>query len=111
MSYSSATPFDSIENTQEYFRLLREMLAEVNGDIGEEIAVATQSNSTRRVDALQLVLYKTQKLEEHVKAGSRLLKDLRTLRRLLLNDQVPNDAEFEQATLEDVSYGRRPAAR
>ena len=86
-NYSPATPFDSVENAQEYFRLLCETLAEVNVEIGKEIANATQSNSTRRVEALQLVLYKTQKLEEHVKAGSRLLRDLRTLRRLLLNEK------------------------
>jgi hypothetical protein len=82
-----STPFDSVENTQEYFRFLLETLAEVTREIEGDIAVAVEVNSPRRVEALRLVQFKLQKLEEHVKASSRLLNDLRTLRRLLLNER------------------------
>jgi hypothetical protein len=82
-----STPFDSVENTQEYFRFLLETLAEIMGEIEGDIAVAAGSNLSRRVEALRLVQFKLQKLEEQVKASCRLLNDLRTLRRLLLNER------------------------
>lgn len=88
MDYRPATPFDSVENTQEYFRLLSETLMEVTQEIERDVAAAADSKSSRRQEALRLVLFKLQKLEEHVKASSRLLNDLRTLRRLLLHERV-----------------------
>jgi hypothetical protein len=83
-----ATPFDSVENTQEYFRVLSETLQEVQREIDGDIAAAAELKLSRRVEALRLVLFKLQKLEEHVKASSRLLNDLRTLRRLLLQERA-----------------------
>jgi hypothetical protein len=37
---------------------------------------------------LQIVQFKLDKLEQHLQASSRLLNDLRTLRRLLLEERV-----------------------
>jgi hypothetical protein len=88
LDYRTATPFDSVENTQEYFRFLSETLLEVTREIEGDITVAAESNLSRRVEALRLVHFKLQKLEEHVKASSRLLNDLRILRRLLLQERV-----------------------
>jgi hypothetical protein len=82
------TPFDSVENTQEYFGFLSETLKEVMREIEGDITAAAESKLSRRVEALRLVLFKLQKLEEHVKASSRLLNDLRILRRLLLQERV-----------------------
>jgi hypothetical protein len=87
VEYQRATPFDSVENTQEYFHLLSETLQEVKKEIEGDLAA--ESKGTRRLEALQLVLFKLQKLEEHVKTSSRLLNDLRTLRRLLLEERTP----------------------
>ena len=87
-NYRSATPFDSVENTQEYFKLLAETLLEVETELDGELSAAHAANSARRVEALHLVLFKLRKLEEHVKACSPLLNDLRSLRRLLLNERV-----------------------
>lgn len=84
----SATPFDSVENTQEYFRLLSDTLLEVEGEIEGDLLAAHDAKSLRRVEALHLVLFKLRKLEDHVKACSPLLNDLRSLRRLLLNERV-----------------------
>lgn len=78
------TPFDSVESTLEYFRLLSETLLEVRREIEGDIAAETESTLSRRLEALRLILFKLQKLEDHVKTGSRLLNDLRKLRRLLL---------------------------
>lgn len=84
----ASTPFDSVENTQEYFRMLAETLLDVKRDLDGDIAAAVESQSSRRVEALRLVLFKVQKLEEHAKASSLLLNDLRSLRRLLLQERA-----------------------
>jgi hypothetical protein len=88
LGYRPGTPFDSVENTQEYFRLLSETLIEVSTEIERDIDAAQAANSSRRVEALRLVLFKLQKLEGHVKACSPVLNDLRMLRRLLLNERA-----------------------
>ena len=88
MRHRTATPFDSVENTQEYFGLLAETLKEVRQEIEGDITKAAESKLSRRLEALRLVLFKLQKLEEHVTASSRLLNDLRMLRRLLLEERV-----------------------
>lgn len=88
LQHPSATPFDSVENTQEYFKLLAETLLEVEAELDVELRAAHAANSVRRVEALHLVLFKLKKLGEHVKACSPLLNDLRSLRRLLLNERA-----------------------
>ncbi len=93
MDSGHSTPFDSVENTQEYFKLLSETLPEVKQQIEADIAAAAEANESRRVEALRLVLFKLQKLEDHVRAGGRLLNDLRTLRRLLLRERVQSPEE------------------
>lgn len=77
------TPFDSIENAQDYLHLLLEAIVEARNDVTADTAEAEQAALRRRLDALRLVQFKMEKLEQHLRAGSRLLNDLRTLRRLL----------------------------
>jgi hypothetical protein len=88
MNSHPTTPFDSIENAQEYFRLLSETLSEVRREIEGDITAAPESKLSRRIEALRLVQFKLRKLEEHVNSSSRLLNDLRMLRRLLLQERV-----------------------
>jgi hypothetical protein len=88
LEYRPATPFDSVENTQEYFKLLSETLQEVKREIEGDINAEGDPKSTRRLEALRLVLFKLEKLEGHVNSSSRLLNDLRMLRRLLLQERV-----------------------
>ncbi len=83
-----ATPFDSVENTQEYFRILSETVLEVQREIEGDIDATDAAKLPRRVEALRLVLFKLRKLDEHVKSSNRLLNDLRMLRRLLLQERV-----------------------
>jgi uncharacterized membrane protein YccC len=84
---SPQTPFDSVENAHDYVRLLGEAIAEAKGEIEADLAVATKAKSERRIQALQIVQFKLDKLEQHLKTSSRLLNDLRTLRRLLLDER------------------------
>jgi len=84
----SPTPFDSIEGAQEYFRLLSETLAEAKLDIENDIAKEADSQFPRRLEALRLVQFKLEKLEQHIRASGRVLNDLRSLRRLLLQERI-----------------------
>ncbi len=82
------TPFDSIENAHEYVRLLLETMAEARQEIAADLAAAPGAQSDRRLEALRLVHYKLEKLEQHLHSSSRALNDLRTLRRLLFEERA-----------------------
>jgi hypothetical protein len=81
------TPFDSIEGSLEYLGLLREAVQKAKMDVGEEVGRANAAGAQRRLEALQLVTYKLERLGWHVDGSHRLLNDLRTLRRLLLGER------------------------
>jgi len=86
----SQNPFDTIESAHEYLRMLGSMLEEVQATTPGEFEVVEGVNAddrARREQALRLVLYKLDQLRHHVAAGSRILNDLRTLRRLLLGER------------------------
>ncbi len=87
MSSRPETPFDSIENAQDYLHLLLEAIVDSRNEIAADIAAAQEANSLRRIEALRLVEFKLEKLEQHLQSGSRALNDLRTLRRLLLEER------------------------
>ncbi len=89
------TPFDSVENAQRYVRLLVEAITEAKEEIAADIGAAAQSRSERRMQALQVVQVKLDQLERHLQTSSRLLNDLRTLRRLLLDERIEPSAAGE----------------
>jgi hypothetical protein len=68
-------------------RLLVEAITEAKSEIAADLGAAAQAKSERRVQALQIVQFKLDKLEQHLQSSSRLLNDLRTLRRLLLDER------------------------
>jgi hypothetical protein len=80
--------FDTIESGQEFLALLREAVGEARSNVDSDILAEADSSASRRISALRLVSYKLDKLEQHVKASCRLLNDLRTLRRLLLEERA-----------------------
>jgi hypothetical protein len=96
MSSRIDRPFDSIENAQQYIRLLGETTAEAMGDIDDEIILATQRMSDRRVQALRVVQYNLEKLQRYLSASGRTLNDLRSLRRLLLEERPVTNATVPQ---------------
>jgi hypothetical protein len=85
---TSDKPFENIESAQEYLALLSRELDAARRDTQGDIAREANSQIPRRRDALRLVLYTLEKLEQHIKVSRRLLNDLRTLRRLLLDKRV-----------------------
>jgi len=84
----SSTPFDSIESAHEYIGLLCEALDDAERTIGQEITHPCAFTGARHVDALRLVDYKLKTLRQHFAASRRLLTDLRTLRRYLLDERI-----------------------
>jgi hypothetical protein len=81
------TPFESIEGALEYVDLLLEAVQEAQQQVEGEIALTASPQLARRKQALQLASYKLDKLSAHVTGSRRVLNDLRTLRRLLLEER------------------------
>jgi hypothetical protein len=86
------TPFENVESAHEYLRLLSEAMLDAKRDIESDIGAEPGSTAPRRIEALRLVLYKLEKLEQHIMASRRVLNDLRTLRRLLLQERLQTTA-------------------
>jgi len=82
------TPFDSVENAQQYVHLLLDAIIEARQEIDADLAATNGARLERRLQALRLVQFKLSKLESHLQNSSRLLNDLRTLRRLLLDERA-----------------------
>ena len=87
VAYEAETPFDNIEGSHEYVAMLAEALAEARAEVEAEIAIANREQAQRRKDALILVSYNLAKLHLHITTSRRILNDLRTLRRLLLDER------------------------
>jgi hypothetical protein len=87
VNYKSQTPFDNIESALEYVNHLLEATQEAKVQIETEILRAANPQVARRKQALQLVNYKLDTLSSHIDASRRILNDLRTLRRLLLEER------------------------
>ena len=86
------TPFDTVENAHDYVRLLVEAIAEAKSEIAADLGADAKTQPQRRVEALRLVQFKLDKLEQQLQSSSRLLNDLRTLRRLLFDERPESTA-------------------
>ena len=88
MNEAQRTPFDSIEGAQEYVALLAEALEEAAAAIEQDTETNGEGpGAERRLQALRIVSYKLSQLRGHLSASRRILNDLRTLRRLLLDER------------------------
>jgi hypothetical protein len=112
MAYKPETPFDSIEGALEYVSLLAETVEETQADIASELADAQTDGAggVRRADALQIVAYKLDRLASHARACRRLLNDLRTLRRLLLDERGQDAPPPVEERPSEVRVARKPTA-
>jgi hypothetical protein len=81
------TPFDSIEGAHEYVGLLADAIAEAEAAIQEDIVLMQGQGAPRRIQALHVVAFKLEKLRNHITSSRRILNDLRSLRRLLLEER------------------------
>jgi hypothetical protein len=87
VSQEPETPFDSIEGSYEYVALLAAEIAEARKEVEADIKIAEQQRADRTKQALLLVSYNLAKLESHITCSRRILNDLRSLRRLLLDER------------------------
>jgi hypothetical protein len=88
MSHRSETPFDNIESSHEYVTLLSEAIEIALAEVEADIALAGADGADRRKEALQLVFFNMNKLKANMSSSRRILNDLRTLRRLLLEERT-----------------------
>jgi hypothetical protein len=89
--YQSATPFDNIESSHEYVSLLAKAVEEAIAEVEADIALVPEEASRRR-EAMQLVRFHLGKLSANMTSSRRILNDLRTLRRLLLEERLMETA-------------------
>lgn len=87
MSDRPETPFDNIEGALEYVGYLLDATKEAQKQIDAEIERSESRHLTRRKQAFQLVSYKLATLASHISTSRHLLRDLRMLRRLLLEER------------------------
>jgi len=87
VSQQAGSLFDTIESAHQYVQLLADVVSEVRKDLESETSCDRGSQFPRRLDAVRLALYNLDKLQFHMIAGSRILNDLRSLRRLLLEER------------------------
>ena len=87
MSFKAETPFDNIESAQQFVELLIEAIEESRRDVDVDIARTESNRSERQKQALQLVSDNLAKLSHHMTTSHRILNDLRTLRRMLLEER------------------------
>lgn len=86
-------PFDSIESAQEFMGLLSDAIVEAIRDVADDRKAAHKDAQERRVEALNLALYKLKLLDEHVAKSQKLLKDLRSIRRILVGERPDGEEE------------------
>ena len=98
MSFRPETPFDNIESAQQFVELLIEAIEESRHDVDADIARAESNRLERQKRALQLVSANLAKLSQAMTTSRRILKHLRTLRRLLLEERQLNKhyADYKQ---------------
>ncbi len=81
---------DSVETAHRFVALLGEAVAESKRDIEADVKREADGNFPRRRDAVQIVLTKLVELDALLTRSRRTLNDLRSLRRLMLEErEVP----------------------
>ena len=106
MNSQSDDPFGTLESAHDFVALLAAAVsqakAEVKADVDRE---SDSADLSRRIDALRVALYKVEKLEFHLTRSSRILNDLRTLRRLLFEERAA-----ARSAPRPASQAKQPAA-
>jgi len=105
MNTPEANPFETIESAHRFMALLSEAVSEAKQEIQSDVHREASGNEARRMEALRMALYSLEKLELHVNRSSRLLNDLRTLRRLLFSERTK---PINGQTLSPSNAGNRP---
>ena len=85
-------PFDSIESAYDFMNVLAETILEAMKDLHVDHAHALREGEARTAQAIELALFKAKVLNSYVHKSRRALNDLRTIRRLILNERMKPEA-------------------
>ncbi len=89
----SLTPFDNIESSHEYVSLLAKAVEEALAEVEADITLASESKADRTQGSFcNSCISILHKLSGHMTSSRRILNDLRTLRRLLLEERLMETA-------------------
>jgi uncharacterized membrane protein YccC len=100
-------PFGTLESAHDFVALLAAAVAEAKAEVQSDVdRESANPDLSRRIDALRIALYKVEKLEFHLTRSSRILNDLRTLRRLLFEER----AAATRSGPQPASPAKQPAA-
>jgi hypothetical protein len=94
------SPFENIESALQFVELLCDAIEETRREIEQASA---EQQSERRQQALQLVSYNLAKLALHMGTSRRILNDLRTLRRLFLQERGLKEEEEQGEAAEEIA--------
>ncbi len=87
MSSKTDSAFESIESAHDFIHLLAETVAEAKQELAFDVERESVSSPSRRLEALRVAHYNLAKLQANIQRTSRILNDLRTLRRLLFEER------------------------
>lgn len=81
--------FDSIESAQDFMMVLADTILDSMKDLSTDRQAAVQVGEPRRAQAIELAIFKLKTLNCHIHKSRIILNDLRTVRRLILNEREP----------------------
>ena len=81
--------FDSIESAQEFMKVLADTILDAMKDLNHDEQTAVRDGQQRQAQAIELAIFKLKTLGCHVHKSRIILNDLRTVRRLILNERLP----------------------
>ena len=88
MANKPTSPFDTIESAHSFVQFLSSTLAETKKEVSADVEREADGTPNRRRDALLVAMYNLERLEYHLTRSTRLLNDLRSIRRLLLEERA-----------------------
>ena len=88
--------FDSIESAYDFMTVLAETILEARKDLHRDHQAALQDGDLRRARAIELAIFKAKSLNVYVYKSRRALNDLRTIRRLILNERTAPEVAVAQ---------------
>jgi hypothetical protein len=89
MKSQTDDPFGTIESAHDFVALLTAAISQAKEELQVDVDRESASpDLSRRIDALRVALYNVEKLEFHLNRSTRILNDLRTLRRLLFEERA-----------------------
>ena len=83
--------FDTIESAHDFMGVLAETVVNAIKDLHRDYQIALKDGDSRRARAIELALFKARSLNLYVHKSRRMLNDLRTIRRLILNERATTE--------------------